>query len=141
MVELDISPLEKAVAQLELFLAQAEKEKNNPDNRRMTQTASIKAFTDTYEVSHRMLRRFLEMTEANMQDVRELSFQGLIRLSLVRGLVKGEVKAWLAYRDKRNKTSHVYDDGKAQEVFSVVPDFLQEARFVCATLRARIKQG
>ena len=96
MLELDMSPLEKAVAELDMFLAQVEKQKDDPAKTSISRMASIKAFDRAYELSHKALRRFFKLTEPSAQVVEELSFQGLIRLALVRGLVRGEVKEWLA---------------------------------------------
>ena len=141
MINLDISSLEKAIKQLELFLMYVEEEQEDSVRTTINRTATIQAFEYTYELSHKMLRRFLEMTEPNAQEVEELSFQGLIRLASERGLVQGDVEDWDAYRKKRNETSHTYDEETAEDVFSIIPDFLQEARFLCNTLKEEIKHG
>jgi hypothetical protein len=44
---------------------------------------------------------------------------------------------WFDYRDKRNITSHTYDEEKAREVFSVLTDFAADAADLLSRLKTR----
>ncbi len=135
---LDLSPLENAVSQLTRALEYAGSDLARSDAELSTllRAAAIQAFEYTYELSHKMLRRHLEATEADAAGVRSLSFNGLIRLGWARGLLDEELAAWIAFREARGATSHTYNERKAQAVFEAIPRFLAEARFLLSRLQA-----
>jgi nucleotidyltransferase substrate binding protein (TIGR01987 family) len=95
----------------------------------------IKRFEYSYELSHKMLRRYLEATEPATTD--QLSFPSLIRLGFVRGVLKCSWDVWHEFRDARNKTSHTYDEAKANDVLRILPAFAAEADFLCAEIGRR----
>ena len=132
-IDLNIEPLEKAIASLEAAL---ERHGQNPDDD-MIRDASIQRFEFTYELAHKMLKRFMEATSANPDEFDKMIFQNLIRAGNERDLLRSDWSEWKKYREARSTTSHTYDEAKAREVFAVVPDFLAEARF----LRDRLREG
>ncbi len=97
--------------------------------------ACIQRFEFTYEVSHKMLRRYLEATSANPAEFDAMSFQDLIRTGSERGLLLSDWSRWKVFRTARSITSHTYDETKAREVFAIIPEFLAEA----SHLRDRLK--
>lgn|GEM_PF-2373521 len=52
------------------------------------------------------------------------------------GLVKN-VPPYRIFREKRNITSHTYDEAKAQEVVAILQDFLVEMNFLLNELKRR----
>ena len=130
---LDFSSLEKAISQLEEGLRIAGRA---PDNKLM-RDGVIQRFEYTYELSHKMLKRFLEATEASPEQFDEMSFADLIRTASERGLVLQGWDKWSQYRKLRGTTSHTYDAKKAAEVFAVIPEFLDEARYLHQKLKSR----
>ncbi len=44
--------------------------------------------------------------------------------------------AWLLFREKRNITSHTYDETKSLDVLAVVPQFIDRARFLLDRLNS-----
>ncbi|MDX1739463.1 MAG: nucleotidyltransferase substrate binding protein, partial [Alphaproteobacteria bacterium] len=66
-----LGSLEKAIASLETVL---EARETNPDDL-FIRDAAIQRFKYTYELSHKMLKRFLEATSASPSDIDSLSFQ------------------------------------------------------------------
>lgn len=132
-IDLDFSALERAVATLEAALARQARE---PDDD-MIRDACIQRFEFTYEMSHKMLKRFLEATSANPDTFDALAFQDLIRIGSERGLLASDWARWKVFRTARSLASHSYDETKAREVFAVIPEFLNEARH----LRDRLRQG
>ena len=130
---LDIQPLQKAV--LALAAAMARHAQNPGDD--IVRDACIQRFEFTYEVSHKMLRRYLEATSANPAEFDAMSFQDLIRTGSERGLLLSDWSRWKVFRTARSITSHTYDETKAREVFAIIPEFLAEA----SHLRDRLKDA
>ncbi|MDR1062737.1 MAG: nucleotidyltransferase substrate binding protein [Azoarcus sp.] len=90
----------------------------------------IQRFEFTYEISHKMLKRFLEMTSSSPAEFDGMSFQDLIRTGNERGLLLGDWPKWKDYRDMRAKTSHTYNEDVALEVVAGIPGFLEEAIYL-----------
>jgi nucleotidyltransferase substrate binding protein (TIGR01987 family) len=97
----------------------------------------IQRFEFTYEISHKLLKRYLETTSATPAQFDAMAFPDLIRTANEQGLLAGDWPAWRVYRDMRAKTSHTYDETLAVEVVRGIPAFLDEARFLLARLSER----
>ena len=133
---LDISSLEKAVASLnEAVTAYHQQQSNN-----FIRDAAIQRFEYTYELSHKMLKRYLEMTEPSSEVIDQMPFPDLIRTASERGLLASGWNIWKDYRHARNTTSHTYNETKAKEVYLVIPKFLNEANHLLAELKERISR-
>ncbi len=139
MTPLDYSSLERALAQLEKShrYLQSDMSRKDPDLREQFQAATIQAFEFTYELSHKMLKRYLKMTSPNPAQIDVMTFQTLIRTGWEQGLLHSWDR-WRAYRKARGITSHTYDGDKALEVLQVVPEFLEEAAYLLDVLRKRV---
>lgn len=76
---LDLSSLEKAIAQMEDALKYCESDlaKSDPKLALHLRAGAIQAFEFTYELSFKILKRFLEATETNPSIVEEMSFKGV----------------------------------------------------------------
>jgi nucleotidyltransferase substrate binding protein (TIGR01987 family) len=105
--------------------------------REQLRNSVIQCFEFTYELSWKMLKRYLEATEASPADLDMGAFQSLIRLGNERGLLRSDWNRWKTYRQARTDSSHTYDAAKAESVFAMAPDFLLEAQALLATLRSR----
>jgi nucleotidyltransferase substrate binding protein (TIGR01987 family) len=140
-VSLDISSLDKAIAQLETSLRYAGSAMAQQDAELALQfrAASIQAFAFTYELSHKLLKRYLEATDLNPASVDAWTFQELIRTGAERGLLQSSWDVWVLYRKARGTTNHTYSDAYAAEVFALIPAFLQEAQFLQAQLHQRLR--
>ncbi len=132
--DLDIQPLTKAIRSLKAGLAEYARNSSND----VVRDGCIQRFEFTYEVSHKMLRRFLEATSADPDGVAALSFPDLIRTGAERGLLRDGWPRWKDFRKARSLTSHTYDEVKAREVFSAIPGFLDEAVYLQARLQAEL---
>lgn len=128
---IDFTPLEKAISSLEKAVL---KNKSVPQDE-FVRDASIQRFEYTYELCGKFLRRYLQLTEQTADEVKEMSFPNLIRTASERGLLANDWTVWKIYREKRNITSHTYDEKKAQEIMAIIPDFLQEAQALLITLK------
>lgn len=130
---LDLTSFNKALTQLAEGLQIA----SQPNAHPLTRDGAIQRFEYTYEVSWKMLKRFLELTSSDPQTIDTLGFADLIRLGHERGVLQSSYDVWTLYRKARGTTSHTYDQNKANEVFAVIPEFLVEARYLYAQLHNR----
>jgi nucleotidyltransferase substrate binding protein (TIGR01987 family) len=133
MEKLDLSSLDKAVAQLRSGLAEHAALPSNS----LMRDGAIQRFNCTYELSHKMLKRYLEATASNPTAIDELSFQSLIRTGHEQGVLQNSWDVWAAYRHARSITSHGYDENKALQVLAQIPAFLAEAEFLLKRLLER----
>ncbi len=142
-MSLDFSPLGNAIAQLDKSLAYAHSPAAlaDPGLREQLRNSVIQCFEFTYELSWKMLKRYLEETEANPAEIDIGTFQNLIRLGNERALLRSDWYQWKTYRQARTDSSHTYDAAKAEAVFAVAPDFLAEARALLGELSRRSAQA
>lgn len=131
---LDISPLSNAVDRLAEGLARYSRDTSDDQIR----DGLIQRFEFTYELSHKMLKRYLESISPSPETIDQMPFADLIRLGREQGLVRSEWKAWREFRDIRNITSHTYDLKKALVVVQAIPDFLAEAQHLRDRLHDRL---
>lgn len=123
---LDLSGLRKALGSLQRAL---EKRKDE-----FVRDSVIQRFEYTYELSWKLLKRYLETAEGS-QSVDPLSRKELYRLAAEKGLVD-DVEAWFQYHRVRNETSHADNEPKAEEVYAIAAQFAHSA----AQLLSRLEQ-
>lgn len=142
-MSLDYTPLGNAIAQLDKSLAYANSPAALADAglREQLRNSVIQCFEFTYELSWKMLKRYLEATEASPAEIDSSSFQNLIRLGNERALLRSDWHQWKTYCQARTDSSHTYDAAKAEAVFAMAPDFLAEARALLAELTRRSTQA
>lgn len=131
---LDISPLDKAIARLDEGLARYRLDVSDTQIR----DGLIQRFEFTYELSHKMLKRYLEAVSPTPAQYDGMPFQDLVRTGNEQGLLRGDWPAWRQYREMRGRTSHTYDEDVALEVVAGIPDFLAEAAHLRDQLKARL---
>lgn len=138
--KLNLSALIKAINQLEesLVYYHSDLVQQHAGLIQHMRAAAIQAFEFTYELTWKMLKRYLVLTEPNPHEIEEMSFSDLIRTGCERGLLQSELSLWKSFRQDRSVTSHTYDDLKAQEVFEHIPLFLKEAQNLLSTLQTRL---
>lgn len=133
-MKLDIGALEKAVVRLEEGLIRYRQDITDSQIR----DGLIQRFEFTYELSHKMLKRYLEAASASPHIYEAMPFPDQIRSGNEQGLLLGDWPAWKSYRDMRSRTSHTYDEVQALEVVAGIPAFLDEAKFLRDQLRRRL---
>lgn len=135
---LDLTPLRNACAALEesLGFLHSDLARQNPALRRQFRAASIKAFEFTYELAYRMLKRQLEQIAETPSEIDRMTYMQVIRSGAEAGLLTN-VQGFQNYRDKRNITSHAYDEHKAEQVLAVLGDFATDVRALLAELELR----
>jgi len=131
-MDIDYTPLEKAINQLEISLRYANSDMAQQDSGLFEQLRNsvIQCFEFTYELSHKMLRRHIESNAASPESLDIHVFQNLIRIGNEQSLLRSDWRKWKAYRQARNESSHTYNLDKAEQVYLIVPDFLLEAKYL-----------
>ena len=134
--ELDLSSLARALGQLESAIQSwAEKPADT-----LIRDAVIQRFEFTYELSVRILRRYLRSTAASEDEIDSLSYKELIRHAGERKLLRGGVLEWLDFRQARNDTVHTYNEIRATEVAAAAKEFAEEARVLFDNLSRRLQR-
>jgi nucleotidyltransferase substrate binding protein (TIGR01987 family) len=133
-VKLDASPLGNAVRRLREGLARHQREPGDEQVR----DGLIQRFEFTYELSHRMLRRYIITTAASPDEVERMPFADLIRTANAQGLLRSGWPDWRRFREMRARTSHTYDADAAASVVAAIPAFLEEAEHLYAELDRRL---
>lgn len=130
---LDLSTFEKALKSLEEIIVRYSNESHDTAIR----DAVIQRFEYTYSLSVKMIKRYLNIALAENEEVDSMDFNQTIREASRLGILLNNLEKWTVYRQKRNITSHTYDEKKAMEVVSVVKDFHDDAAFLLDELQKR----
>jgi nucleotidyltransferase substrate binding protein (TIGR01987 family) len=133
-MRLDTTSLGNAVRRLREGLARYERESTDEQIR----DGLIQRFEFTYELSHKMLRRYLRDSAASPDEIERMPFADLIRAGNSQGLLRGDWPVWRRFREMRARSSHTYNAKMASLVASAVPDFLEEAEHLYAELQRRL---
>ncbi len=138
-MSLDFSPLGNAIGQLEKSLEYANSDlaRSDPGLREQLRNSVIQCFEFTYELSHKMLKRYLEATAASPEEIDLSTFQNLVRMGNEKSLLRSDWTQWRTYRQARTDSSHTYDEHKAEAVFGIAPLFLEEAQHLFNELEKR----
>ena len=133
-MKLDTTSLGNAVRRLREGLARYERETTDEQIR----DGLIQRFEFTYELSHKMLKRYLEETAASPDDIERMPFADLIRTANAQGILRSDWPVWRRFREMRARTSHTYDSRVAAQVAAAIPAFLEEAEHLYAELQRRL---
>lgn len=138
MAGIDLSNLERALGQLRTNFGYCESEdaREDPVLAQVFRAAAIQAFEFTFELSHKIVRRYLAATAANPDTINAMSFPDMIRHGYGRGIISREWARWHEYRRLRAMTSHTYGEAAAGEVFQIIPEFIDEISKVVAAIKA-----
>ena len=129
---LDLTPLQKALKSLLFAIARTKREAGDD----MLRDSVIQRFEYTYELCWKMLKRRLEMDAPSPEAIDAMSYRDMIREGAERGLIDEPV-AWFDYRQKRNLTTHTYNEDVAQEVYQSAVAFAAHAQKLLAALEQR----
>ena len=132
--DVEIGPFERAIERLEEGLARYRADTSDTQIR----DGLVQRFEFTYELGHKVLKRYLEYASANPEQFDEMKFQDLIRTGNEQGLLLGDWPSWRGFRDMRAKTGHTYNEDIALEVVAGIPQFIEEAVYLRNKLRDRL---
>lgn len=131
MENLDITSFEKAIISLDSILNRYHNDNYDIDIR----DAVIQRFEYTYSLAIKTLIRFLNLQSPDL--IAEMTFNEAIRKANKLGLLKNDLLKWTEYRQKRNMTSHTYDEQIANEVVKIIPEFKIEAKYLLNKLKEK----
>jgi nucleotidyltransferase substrate binding protein (TIGR01987 family) len=134
---LDLSSLIKASEALETALEvySASAFPETAPERTVLRDGVIQRFEFTFELSWKMIKRFLEMYGLERPD--SLTNKELFRAGFEQGLID-DPERWFHYLRMRNQTSHAYDQQKAKEVFEAAKEFLPDATRLLLMLKDKM---
>ena len=133
-MSLDITSLGNAVRRLREGL---ERYKREPTDEQI-RDGLIQRFEFTYELTHKMLKRYLKETAASPDDIDRMPFADLVRSANAQGLLRSDWPVWRRFREMRARTSHTFDAQVVLQVASAIPGFLEEAEHFYAELQRRL---
>jgi nucleotidyltransferase substrate binding protein (TIGR01987 family) len=134
--DLKITPLQRAVSRLEEALTA---HLRSPADT-LIRDGLVQRFEFTYEISQRLIRRYLADNIVPPEDIAEMTFADIIRLANQNQLLLGDWPRRKGWRDMRARTSHSYDEQVARDVVAAIPGFLDEARFLRDRLSERLNR-
>jgi nucleotidyltransferase substrate binding protein (TIGR01987 family) len=137
-MNLDLTSFRDAFGALErsmTFLTSASA-KNDPLLREQFRNSAIQCFEFTHELAFKMMRRQLERMSADPASIDKMTYMDVVRSAAEAGLVN-DISRFKDYRDKRNITSHTYNQAKAEKIEAILPAFRDDMRYLLAELEKR----
>ncbi len=131
--KLDISSLENALESFKKALSYFHSNKNSYSE--YIRDACIKRFEYSYELTTKMLRRHLANIPETPSEIKEYSFQKLIREGFSKGILLHSWDVWAVYRQNSNTTSNSYNENIAIDIVAEIPAFLSEAEYFLQKLK------
>ena len=138
--KLDISALKKAAQAFDHALAFAQKVETKPADAlefyesEFAHAAIIQHFEFTYELCWKTMKRYLK--ELSLEaDV--LTHKDLFRLSAEKRLIT-DFHQWVKFHEARNRTSHVYNEAVADDVYDTAKKFAAPLHGFVTTIEQRL---
>lgn len=136
---LDLSSLQKALQSLERAVRicgeKAAVGDVPPEELELLRAGVIQNFEFTYELCWKFIQRWIRENRTAEEADHPRSRKELFRLAAQLGLIADPLP-WFDYGEKRNLTSHTYDEGTAALVYATAVNFLPDAAFLCRQLEA-----
>jgi nucleotidyltransferase substrate binding protein (TIGR01987 family) len=130
---LNLDVFEKAILSLNRALQKYETDKADE----YVRDSCIQRFEYCYDLSTKIIKRFLSSISEIAEDIQIMDFQQIIRLAYTKGILNNSWDMWWEYRDNRSATSHGYDEKRAIEIVEKLPLFYNEISFLLQQLKAR----
>lgn len=137
-MNLDLTSFRDAFAALDrsMTFLTSDSAKNDRLLREQFRNSAIQCFEFTHELAFKMMRRQLERMNADPASIDKMTYMDVVRSAAEAGLVD-DVGRFKDYRDKRNITSHTYNQVKAGQIEAVLPAFRDDMRSLLAELEKR----
>lgn len=131
---LDLSSFEKALDSLYEVIDVYNADKTNL----ITRDSMIQRFEYTYSLALKMIKRYLSMYAVLSENIDTMTFNTMIRQANKMGLLASNLEKWDIYRQRRNLTSHTYNEDAANAVVAIIDEFSQDAKFLLNKLKEKI---
>ena len=129
--KLNLTSLSNAIASFQRALDEYEKDNTNE----FVRDACIQRFEYCYDLSAKYIKRHLSLISENPEEIKEISFQEVIRRAYTVGIIEHSWDQWWKYRDNRAATSRSYNEERAKEVVSGLLVFNNEVNFLLTQLK------
>lgn len=133
MEKLDVTSFENALNSLIEVIEVYSSDETNL----ITRDSMIQRFEYTYSIALKMIKRFFSYG-AFVENVDSMTFNEMVRQANKMELLKSNLETWTLFREKRNLTSHTYDEKIATDVVKIIPLFCEEAQFLLNKLKERL---
>ena len=133
---LDITNLKNCIDSLEECI-NAYKTNSNEQMRGFIEDSCVKRFEFTIETSWKIMKKYLK--EVYGKDDKELTMNNIFRYMEGYGLIKSW-EAWREYYDRRNDTSHEYNQEKAKNILNTIDNLLQDATYLYSELKKELEK-
>ena len=127
---LDIINLKNCIDSLKECI-NAYNENTNEQMRGFIEDSCVKRFEFTVETSWKTMKKYLK--EVYGKDDKELTMNNIFRYMEGYGFINSW-EAWREYYDRRNDTSHEYNQEKAKNILNTMGDLLKDATFLYSEL-------
>ena len=131
---IDLTSFKKALASLFEVIKIYNSDKTNL----ITRDSMIQRFEYTYSISLKMIKRYLAGGAFVFENIDGMTFNEMIRQANKMGILRSNLEKWDIYSQKRNLTSHTYDEKIAQDVVSIIEDFVLEAKYLLEKLKEKL---
>ena len=98
----------------------------------------IQRFECTYSLSLKLIKRYFAKTALEKENIDGMTFNEIIRTANKMELLLSKLEKWDDFRQKRNMTSHTYDENIAKDVVEIIPEFKDEAEFLLNRLKEKL---
>ncbi|MBR1424059.1 nucleotidyltransferase substrate binding protein [bacterium] len=132
MEKFDVTSFENAINSLNEVIDVYNADISN----KITRDSLIQRFEYTYSLALKMMTRFINLKSNEAIPV--MTFNETIRTANRFGLLNSNLEIWDDYRQKRNMTSHTYDEDTAIKVVAIIENFKNDAEFLLNKLKEKI---
>lgn len=137
-MKLELTSFRDAFAALEISMTflSSNSAKKDPLLHEQFRNSAIQCFEFTHELAFKMMKRQLEQMSPDPAAIDKMAYMDIVRSAAEAGLVT-DIARFKDYRDKRNITSHTYNQAKAEKIEAILPDFRDDMRSLLAELEKR----
>lgn len=137
-MKLELTSFRDAFAALErsMTFLSSNSAKKDPLLHEQFRNSAIQCFEFTHELAFKMMKRQLEQMSPDPAAIDKMAYMDIVRSAAEAGLVT-DIARFKDYRDKRNITSHTYNQAKAEKIEAILPDFRDDMRSLLAELEKR----
>ncbi len=130
--KLDLTAFSNAISTFGEALNEYSKDKSNT----FVRDSCIQRFEYCYDISKKMIKRYLKSISDDPMEVDREKFSNIIRQAYTLGIVKHSWDEWDIYRENRNNTSHGYNEDIALDIVEQLPHFYNEILFMLENIKA-----
>ena len=128
--ELDISKFRACIDSLKTCSSDY-KSINDEHIKDYIEDACVKRFEYTVETAWKIMKKYLKLEYGNSD--KDLTMNNIFRFMEGYGFIKSW-ETWRNYYDRRNDTSHEYNQDKAKEILNNIDDLVKDCEYLYTNL-------